>query len=48
MTIAILGLLHLHDDISADLAAEVIDSVRLRGIFIASEAVKAALANRMK
>ena len=48
MTIAILGLLHLHDDISADLAAEVIDSVRLRGIFIASEAVKTALANRMK
>jgi Arc/MetJ-type ribon-helix-helix transcriptional regulator len=48
MTIAIMGLLHLHDDISADLAAEVIESVRVRGVFIASEAVKAALADRMK
>ncbi len=46
--ITILGLLHLQDDIPADLAAEVIESVKLLGIFIASDAVKAALADRMK
>ena len=48
MTIAIMGLLHLHDDISAELAAEVIESIRVRGVFMASEAVKTALAERMK
>ncbi|HEY5269058.1 MAG TPA: hypothetical protein VII97_01885 [Anaerolineales bacterium] len=48
LKITILGLLHLHDDISADLAAEVIESVKLLGIFIASDEVKAALADRMK
>jgi Arc/MetJ-type ribon-helix-helix transcriptional regulator len=48
LRISILGLLHLHDDISADLAAEVIESVKLLGIFIASDEVKAALAGRMK
>ena len=48
LTITILGLLHLHDDISAELAAEVIESIKLLGIFIASNEVKAALAGRMK
>ena len=48
MTIAIMGLLHLHDDISPELAAEVIESIRVRGVCLASEAVKAALADRMK
>jgi Arc/MetJ-type ribon-helix-helix transcriptional regulator len=48
LKIIILGLLHLHDDISADLAAEVIESVKILGIFIASDEVKAALADRMK
>jgi Arc/MetJ-type ribon-helix-helix transcriptional regulator len=48
LNISILGLLHLHDDISADLAAEVIESVKLLGIFIASDEVKAALTDRMK
>jgi len=48
MNITILGLLHLHDDISAELAAEVIESVKVQGIFIASEAVKKAIADRMK
>jgi len=48
LKITILGLLHLHDDISADLAAEVIESVKLLGIFIASDEVKAALTDRMK
>jgi Arc/MetJ-type ribon-helix-helix transcriptional regulator len=48
MTITIIGLLTLADDIPAGLAAEVIESVQVRGIFNASEAVKAALADRMK
>jgi Arc/MetJ-type ribon-helix-helix transcriptional regulator len=48
LTITILGLLHLHEDISAELAAEVIESIKLLGIFIASHEVKAALAGRMK
>jgi Arc/MetJ-type ribon-helix-helix transcriptional regulator len=48
MTIAIMGLLHLHEDISPNLAEEVIESIRVRGVFIASEAVKAALADRME
>ncbi len=48
LKITILGLLHLHDDISADLASDAIESVKLLGIFIASDAVKAALADRMK
>lgn len=48
LKITILGLLHLHDDIPADLAAEVIESVKLLGMFIASDEVKAALSDRMK
>ncbi|HEY5158808.1 MAG TPA: hypothetical protein VII93_12685 [Anaerolineales bacterium] len=46
--IAIIGLLHLQDNISAELAGEVIESIQVRGIFIASEAVKAVLADRVK
>jgi Arc/MetJ-type ribon-helix-helix transcriptional regulator len=46
--ITILGLLHLHEDISAELATEAIESIKLLGIFIATDAVKAALADRMK
>ncbi len=46
LTIAIVGLLHLQDDISPELAAEVVESIQVRGIFIASEAVKAAIAGR--
>jgi Arc/MetJ-type ribon-helix-helix transcriptional regulator len=46
--ITILGLLHLHDDISADLATDAIESIKLLGIFIASDTVKVALADRMK
>ena len=48
LNIAIMGMLHLQADITPELAAEVIESVRVRGIFSASEAVKAALADRMK
>jgi len=48
LDLAVMGLLHLHDDISADLVLEVIESVRVRGVFIASEEVKNVLAGRMK
>ena len=48
MNITILGLLHLHDDISTELAEEVIESIKVQGIFIASDAVKKALAGKMK
>ena len=44
----VMGLLHLQNNIPADLAAEVVETVQVRGIFIASEAVKQALADRMK
>jgi Arc/MetJ-type ribon-helix-helix transcriptional regulator len=47
MKITILGMLHLHEDISAELAVEVIESIKVLGIFIASDEVKAALADRM-
>jgi Arc/MetJ-type ribon-helix-helix transcriptional regulator len=42
------GFLNLASDISPELATEVIESIQVRGIFQASEAVKAALAGRMK
>jgi Arc/MetJ-type ribon-helix-helix transcriptional regulator len=42
------GLLILQNDIPASLAAEVIESVQVRGIFNASDEVKAALADRTK
>lgn len=48
ITLAIMGLLHLHDDITPEFALEVIASIEVRGIFIASEALKAALADRIK
>ena len=46
--ISVLGLLHLQDDISPDLALEVIELVQVQGIFIANEILKAALADRIK
>ena len=48
LTLTIVGLLHLHDDIPASLADEVIESVQVRGIFLATEEIKAVLADRMK
>ena len=44
----VVGILHLSNDITPELAREVIISLQVRGIFHASEAVKAALADRMK
>jgi len=48
MTISVLGLLHLHDDITAEMAALAIESIRVRGVFIASEDVRAILKDRMR
>lgn len=48
LNIKIVGVLVLAKDIPGDLAAEVIESVQVRGVFNASEAVKAALADRMR
>lgn len=46
LDISIVGLLHLHNDISPELALRAIQSIQLRGIFKASDEVKAALAER--
>jgi Arc/MetJ-type ribon-helix-helix transcriptional regulator len=48
LKISIVGLLHLQNNISPELAAEVIESIRVRGIFVASDEVKTVLADRMK
>jgi Arc/MetJ-type ribon-helix-helix transcriptional regulator len=48
LKLAIVGLLHLEDDISPDLADEVVESIQVRGILIASDAVKAAIADRIE
>ncbi|MGD0613196.1 MAG: CopG family transcriptional regulator [Anaerolineales bacterium] len=45
---ALVGFLHLNNDISPELARQVIESIQVRGIFHASPEVKAALADRMK
>jgi len=44
----VIGLLRLNNDITPELACEVIESIQVRGIFQASEAVKAALADRIR
>ena len=47
MDLHILGSLTLTKDVTADLAADVIDRIQVRGVFNASDEVKAALADRM-
>ena len=47
IAVNVIGMLNLADDISAELAEAVIESVRVRGIFLANEEVKAILSNRM-
>lgn len=44
----LIGFLHLANDIPPELACEVIESIHCRGIFHASDALKAALAERIK
>jgi Arc/MetJ-type ribon-helix-helix transcriptional regulator len=48
LKLTVIGALHLSKDISPALACEVIESVRVRGIFNASEEIKAALADRIQ
>lgn len=48
LTLSVIGMLHLQDDISPELALEVIEEVKVRGMFKASEEVKAVLIDRMK
>ena len=48
LELKLIGYLILANDISPELASEVIASIKLRGLIQASEAVKAALADRMK
>ena len=48
LNITIIGFLHLDADISPELARQVVESIQVRGVFHASEAVKAALVDRMK
>jgi Arc/MetJ-type ribon-helix-helix transcriptional regulator len=46
MALRVVGFLSLADDVTPELAREVIESVHVRGIFRASAAVKEALADR--
>jgi Arc/MetJ-type ribon-helix-helix transcriptional regulator len=46
--LVVVGMLTLADDIPGALATEVIESVQVRGVFNASEEVKAALADKIK
>jgi len=46
VALRVVGFLAIADDVSPDLAREVIESVHVRGIFRASAAVKEALADR--
>ena len=48
LNVFVVGMLRLHEDIPPDLAAEVFESIQVRGIFNASDEVKAALTDRMK
>lgn len=47
LKIHVIGYLHLADDVTPKLALKVIESVKVRGIFRASGAVKDALAGRI-
>jgi Arc/MetJ-type ribon-helix-helix transcriptional regulator len=48
MSFSVIGMLILQNDVSPELASEVIEEIKVRGIFNASPEVKAALADRMK
>lgn len=48
MDLQVVGSLTLGKDVTPDLAAEVIERVQVRGMFNASDEVKAALADRMQ
>jgi Arc/MetJ-type ribon-helix-helix transcriptional regulator len=46
IALRVVGFLSVTEDVTPELAAEVIESVKVRGIFRASPAVKAALSDR--
>ena len=48
LTITAIGLLHLSDDISPELAVETIEKIRVSGVFRAPDAVISALADRIE
>ncbi|MCU0484829.1 MAG: hypothetical protein MUC85_01840 [Anaerolineales bacterium] len=48
LDLKLIGLLHFADDVTPELAREVVESIKCSGIFQASDAVKAALADRIK
>jgi Arc/MetJ-type ribon-helix-helix transcriptional regulator len=48
VNIKMIGMLSLASDIPTDLARDVIESIKVLGIFIVSDEVKAALSDRMK
>ena len=48
INLTLVGFLHLTSDIPPELALEVIESIEVRGVFHASEALKAALTERIK
>ncbi len=48
LDLIVVGFLYLANDISPELAREVINSIQVLGVFQASEALKAALADRIK
>ena len=48
INLTLVGFLHLTSDIPPELALEVIESIEVRGVFHASETLKAALAERIK
>src|SRR5262245_27288730 len=47
LRITVIGMLTLAKDVPVELATEVIESVRVHGVFRASDSIKAALADRM-
>ena len=47
ISIHVIGVLHLADDITPELALKVVETVKVRGIFQASEKVKTALSDKM-
>jgi len=48
LNLTVVGMLRLADDISPQLARQVVESIQVRGVFHASQAVKDALAERIK
>jgi Arc/MetJ-type ribon-helix-helix transcriptional regulator len=47
LSLRVVGLLVISEDVAADLAREAIESITVHGVFKASDAVKQALADRM-